>query len=344
MESDTLVYDKKRLEWVDTLKGFLMIIVIWSHSLAFDSRYGNFLTVGYMAVFYWISGYLFKNKGQSFDKFIESKFRRLLIPYLLYGTLLVALGTVYYSLKHASPKEILYQWFGLIYGRYMLYPDNLANNVFFLKSFDSTLWFLLSMFLTYVLFYAINKMKHKSLCITILVLTGYLFTCSPILLPWSLDTVPVTVFFMWGGHQFKQCFGGKTQLKSKLICMIALFPICITATILNPITNLSIRNYGPGFYGYFLFLIASVSESAFLLLLFSCLRPLRFLSFIGKHTMTYMCLQIFTLGFSEVFLSVFRLNDFIVGWIGILFTLVGIGMLSIILDSIKHNFSIAKYL
>lgn len=88
-----MCFDEKiRLEWIDELKGFLMIVVIWSHSLAFNSKWGYFFTTGYMAVFYWISGYLFKNKEQPFKCFIKNKLKRLLIPYWVYGVALTFIG------------------------------------------------------------------------------------------------------------------------------------------------------------------------------------------------------------------------------------------------------------
>ena len=200
MEKEEMSSDKsKRLVWLDGLKGFLMILVIWSHSLAFNSTYGFYFTTGYMAVFYWISGYLFKNKGQSFKAFLMNKSKRLLIPYLLYGIVLTLFGTVYMILRGSSLNVIICRWVGLLYGRYMLYPDNFLNNIFFLKPFDSTLWFLLSLFLTYTLFFLLIKIKKVTIAIVMLVVIGYLFTYLPILLPWSLDTIPVTTVFMVGG-------------------------------------------------------------------------------------------------------------------------------------------------
>lgn len=45
--------EKKRIEWIDSLKGALMIGVIWSHSSA--NTGGYWLTACYMAAFYfWI--------------------------------------------------------------------------------------------------------------------------------------------------------------------------------------------------------------------------------------------------------------------------------------------------
>lgn len=54
-----MCFDEKiRLEWIDELKGFLMIIVIWSHSLAFNSKWGYFLQqdiwrcfIGYLDIY-----------------------------------------------------------------------------------------------------------------------------------------------------------------------------------------------------------------------------------------------------------------------------------------------------
>lgn len=151
--------------------------------------------------------------------------------------------------------------------------------------------------------------------------------------------------YVGGGHRFRQFSQRNVQSKHKILKIIILFLICVVATINNPVINLSIRSYGTtGFCGYCLFLIASISESAFLMLLFSSFPRMKILSYIGKHTMTYMCLQIFTLGVSEVILGKFKLNNTVIGWNGIIFTIIIIGIFSAVLDSIKDDILLAKYL
>lgn len=50
-------------------------------------------------MFYWISGYLFKNKEQPFKCFIKNKLKRLLIPYWVYGVALTFIGTIVFVRK-----------------------------------------------------------------------------------------------------------------------------------------------------------------------------------------------------------------------------------------------------
>lgn len=83
------VKNNKRIEWIDSLKGAMMLAVIWSHSSANNTSGGYWITASYMAVFYFLSGYIFKDKNNGFPKFLLGKAKRLLIPYFSYGTLLV---------------------------------------------------------------------------------------------------------------------------------------------------------------------------------------------------------------------------------------------------------------
>ena len=53
------VKNNKRIEWIDSLKGAMMLAVIWSHSSANNTSGGYWITASYMAVFYFLSGYIF---------------------------------------------------------------------------------------------------------------------------------------------------------------------------------------------------------------------------------------------------------------------------------------------
>ena len=62
------VINNKRIEWIDSLKGAMMLAVIWSHSSANNTSGGYWITASYMAVFYFLSGYIFKDKNNGLQR------------------------------------------------------------------------------------------------------------------------------------------------------------------------------------------------------------------------------------------------------------------------------------
>lgn len=187
-----------------------------------------------MAAFYFISGYISGNKNQKLSVLLKEKAKRLLFPCFVYGVVLVGIDVILSGTQGSLNKLI-----GVFYSRYMLFPHDLNNNVFFLKSYNSILWFLTSMFLTSICFDAFRKCQRKK---------------------------------------------------------IFVLPI------------------------------------------------LKGLIFVGRHTMTYMCLQIFTLAISyKVFMFV-HINDVVSGWIGVCVTLIMIWLVIKFYEAVSKKIKLFKYL
>lgn len=111
-----------RIAWIDELKGFLMLVVIAGHCplIHYIPYYG---VVGqcFMAAFYFLSGYTYRDRGELFSSYCGKRTKRLLIPYAVWGAALVAQDTVRSLLHGIGLKTILlHKWGGLIYCRYML--------------------------------------------------------------------------------------------------------------------------------------------------------------------------------------------------------------------------------
>lgn len=329
------VKNNKRIEWIDSLKGAMMLAVIWSHSSANNTSGGYWITASYMAVFYFLSGYIFKDKNNGFPKFLLGKAKRLLIPYFSYGTLLVLIDAFIPMTPDDFDRSAANKWMGLLYSRYMLYPDNFSDNVFFLQSYDSTLWFLTSMFLTYLMFYCFLKSRKRRWFIIIAFVSGYILTFCPILLPWSVDTVPVTALIMCGGYYFKNLSCDSVSKKWKTAITTIILLVYVVAIKQNAGINLSIRCYGTGALAYIFYYVIAFTGAVLWTILFSKLPVNKGLQFIGKHGVTYMCLQLFTLSVSHKVFSKLISNPVILGWIGIGVTLVGVGIVIEMYDRLR---------
>ena len=104
--------EKVRKEWIDGLRGLAMIVVVYGHCLLSDSYtkwtpYFVFLSPVNVAIFFTISGYLFKHKEGKSAPFFQYVIRRLFIPWMILGLF------PYYNIVERFPKVIAgdYFWF-----------------------------------------------------------------------------------------------------------------------------------------------------------------------------------------------------------------------------------------
>ena len=74
---------KDRIDWLDVLKGILIVFVVLSHSYPPDI-YRYFFTPFFLTMFFWASGYTFSMK-KSGKEFLLNKCRSLLLPLLYWG-------------------------------------------------------------------------------------------------------------------------------------------------------------------------------------------------------------------------------------------------------------------
>lgn len=136
----------------------------------------------------------------------------------------------------------------------------------------------------------------------------------PILLPWSLDSVPMFALFMILGYQFR-------RLESKLVYTyrIGMMLICIVIygvlVAVNPGINLSIRSYGiyPSaviriLFCYMICITGSIiyiNIFQFLCTRWKCIC----LVWIGKHTLAFLCTQLVAIGMLENLVGRFSLGS-----------------------------------
>lgn len=88
---------------------------------------------------------------------------------------------------------------------------------------------LTSMFLTYLMFYCFLKSRKRRWFIIIAFVSGYILTFCPILLPWSVDTVPVTALIMCGGYYFKNLSCDSVSKKWKTVITTIILLVYVVA-------------------------------------------------------------------------------------------------------------------
>ena len=267
---------RERLEYVDIAKGFGILLVVCSHSDALDLMW---LMMGmFVPIFYFCSGYTYSNKDTLKDAMMK-RARRLLVPYIFFNVVL------FVAFWHFSVRE----FFGMIYSRYCLYPLDVTPNIKFLTSGNYPLWFLTSMTITYFLFYLtvyLERFKYVLLSLYAVVSVGLTF--SPILLPWSIDTAPLTAIVMYAGMECRR----RDLLSISIIPVIYLLLIYIGLQYVGGDMNLSVRMYGTSIVIYFILAIFGS-----FIVLWGCKYLQgsfigRCLLTMGKHSMTIFCIEI----------------------------------------------------
>ena len=267
---------KERLEYVDIAKGLGILLVVCSHSDALDLMW---LMMGmFVPIFYFCSGYTYSNKG-TLKESMKKRARRLLVPYIFFN---VALFVAFW---HFSVREI----FGMLYSRYCLYPLYDTPNIKFLTSGNYPLWFLTSMVMTYFLFYlTVYFVRYKYVLLSLYAMASVAFTYSPILLPWSIDTAPLTAIVMYAGMECRK----RDLMSINIIPVICLLLVYIGLQYVGGDMNLSVRMYGTSIAIYYVLAIFG----SFIVLW--CCKYLQgtivgrcFLT-LGKHSLTIFSIEI----------------------------------------------------
>ena len=141
---------KKRLEYVDLMKGICITLVVATHCGVCIPHY---LPLGFeinmalinirMPLYFSLSGFFFK-EYMSFSDFVVRKVNKLIVPYVFFAIF---------------PYALLF----------VIWPETIPQNTqgiyiplrLVIEPMNGTLWFLRALFLTYLLYYAFHRISHS---------------------------------------------------------------------------------------------------------------------------------------------------------------------------------------
>lgn len=192
-----------------------------------------------MPLFFFISGYLEKGSTTNPQKLIQKKTSSLLYPYFSFGVLII----IYNSMKDLISNNFILNKLGkrliaLFYGNYIW-----ENNI----DYIGTLWFLIALFCTEVLFgiilIYIKKFQMQLVAVVFLGVIGFSIAMMEkqlgFRLPWCLDIALIACLFYCGGYCWKK-WSSTRHVSSKIGVFLGIFGgIC---GILNYF-YMNIRNY-----------------------------------------------------------------------------------------------------
>lgn len=192
----------ERIEWIDAIKGIGILLIMLSHCINFEGL--DYLTAGYIPLFFIISGITFSPNKNSLVK----RLKRLLYPNYIYAFII----TIIFSIPHIIFKwgwtKMFYGWANLLYSRNRVYEGSLHNNIILEGVFPVITWFLTAMSISYILLYGYFKIniKWRNIYILFSLISLILICLQKRLLPWSMDTALILWFFILFGYKFKSFF------------------------------------------------------------------------------------------------------------------------------------------
>lgn len=313
---DTIAYNTSRCLWIDAAKGIAIFLVMLSHSSfwGFCNLYSPHITgvalikklctvaiVSYMPLFYVLSGFTFKYR----PGILNQRFNRLLTPYIIWG--LICLLLTWYSVckSEYTILSFIRPACGLIYSRFSLFPLGNVDNIFLFPSEASPLWFLTSLFTSYICYIAIHRHHNFRLLIiaTYIVLTIAL-SFLPILLPWSLDTAPAGALFIYVGYLLKEKKFFSNRLWKLLFISVIIIPVYYYLITVNGGVNMAVRAYGKiPFLSPLIFLILGILGSIiyciFCIILERC-KLVTIFAHLGRISLTILCSHMLVYGLSAI--------------------------------------------
>jgi Fucose 4-O-acetylase and related acetyltransferases len=270
--------EKQRLFFIDIAKGIGITLVVCSHTEAHNLM---IWAVGFFVpIFYFCSGYMtiYPSTNDSITQKMKIRAKKLLIPYLFFNLLLL----LYYR------RWAISGLYGIIYSRYFFFPLGSENNFELFIWGNFPMWFLTSLFVSYLLYYILLNNKNKSFIILIYLCMTYLLSQLPILLPWSIDTAFLSSLIMYAGLNAKKHNIISLRKYDILLCIfIYSLLLCVAGDM-----NLSIRQYGISFIIYYIMAILGC-----IVILWSAKRIERtwigkVFALFGKHSLTIFCVEI----------------------------------------------------
>lgn len=182
---------KKRIEYIDLMKGICIILVVMNHSgvmryVDFGSNFFWMMLSGRMPLYFFLSGMFFKNYG-SFSDFFWRKFRMLVVPILVFAPL----GAIIIMSVPWQP----WSYDGLT--RFSMWVGHVTRFT------NGPLWFLRALFVASLLMYGLYNVAERgvvgvlSVIVISVVISGISVCLSINCLP-SMDVVNKKIFLRCG--------------------------------------------------------------------------------------------------------------------------------------------------
>lgn len=257
-----------RVSYIDFFKSIGILLMIMGH-IGFGNTFDIYIHAFHMPMFFFISGYLFHN--YDFKKFITKKFKTLILPYFEYGFVnLLACLLLLQNFK-----------IGKYFERFLFF-----NN----KGLQLTgaLWFLTALFFGLLIFWTLLKYVPRKFRALTIVGIVFIEWSLKIRLPFSIDSAIFMLPIIYTGFLLKTYepnFSKYQKFGLSLMLFIVSFPLIMHNGMVNARQNV----YSNLILFYTNAIVVSYACFLFTKAFSECSN--RCLSFIGKHSLEFMCLN-----------------------------------------------------
>ena len=265
----------KRIDWIDSLKGFGIFCVTFGH-LACNYLLETHIYSFHMFLFFFLSGFLHNNSDGSFKKYIIKKTKSLFLPFILWNALSCLIGLMLGKTVYESIRLFL-----------------LLDGV---MCWNAPIWFLLLLYMASIIYFFVEKyIPHgKYLSIPLLMALWILVSGNNIFL--KLNIVPVCLLFYILGSIFKQFHDKYNEIirSKRQMLFFPAFLFLSMNILFGVVLNKRISFTGADFGNVFYCCLAAISGVLFYFILFENVRLLRtnkLLSYLGKNSLIIMATQ-----------------------------------------------------
>ena len=266
----------KRLQWIDQARGFSIFLVVWGHNFPTIEPY---IYSFHVPLFFFIAGMF--HPEQITVKGTIKRAKMILVPYFIWATLLY-LFWLFVGRHYGDSSEIV------------LSPVDNFLGIFYAQGgqqfmdWGIPLWFLPCIFLVYVFFGVIRKIKSKALLYITTVLAVIIgFLWSAIIgakLPWSIDVALVAIAFYSIGQLIKPTLVSINK-KNSLWLFFVLFALHILFFYFNTEKVDMYRSiYGTELF----FFISGLCGSMAYVLLFKMIPIFKPLGYLGNNSIVIL--------------------------------------------------------
>lgn len=186
---DNLFRQTGRIEYIDIFRAFGIILMVMGH-IEFGKSFDHFIHAFHMPMFFFVSGFLYKNKNTSFLTLLCRKAKSLLIPYFVFGFL----HFFYYSIVN-----------GFYFDRIeaiLLFPNYGKVPI------CEAIWFLMALFFADIIYFWVSKIENERIVwivvIAISLTSQIIFTRFDIKLPFALNAAMVGIGLMHAGRAIRK--------------------------------------------------------------------------------------------------------------------------------------------
>lgn len=245
-----------RIEWIDISKVFVIWLMVLGHILeksGVDAVVRNLIYSFHMPFFFFISGYLYKNKSSDFWQYTIANSKSLLVPYAFLRICSFSLLIPYILFTKLDVSNYL--------------MDFICGGG---NSPGGASWFLLCFFCVKEIYYWIDKLnaRIKWFMIIIMAFVSYIL---PYRLFWNLDGALMSIPFFFIGAQFKQIISKilsalHFETKSLILFILFLFLALVIFALTRLQGSVSIYNTIFGHYPLLFYPVAFIGIATVLLL------------------------------------------------------------------------------